>query len=91
MEILDHRRVGDTYEISVPNKKMSRNAKFRKVDGFDQLILARFIQELYFLHKKGDPPGGRFDCSLQGGLDPGNWRIVLVPAVPMFRKKQVEY
>ncbi len=87
MEILDHRRVGGTYEISVPNKKTSRNAKFRKVDGFDQLILARFIQELYFLHKKGEPPGGRFDCSLQGGLDPGNWRIVLVPAVPMFRKK----
>jgi len=87
VEILDHRRVGGTYEISVPNKKTPRNAKFGKVDGFDQLILARFIQELYFLHKKGEPPGGRFDCSLQGDLDPSGWRIVLVPAVPMFRKK----
>ena len=88
MEILDHRRVGDTYEISVPNKKTSHNAKFRKVDGFDQLILARFIQELYFLHKKGESPGGRFHCSLQeANQDLGGCRIVLVPAVPMFRKK----
>ena len=85
VEVVDHRRVGDNYEITVPDS-MQLSSHYKEMEGFRELLLGRFIQELYFLHRKGRVPGGRFNCVLQNnGL--GGMKIALMPAIPKFRSK----
>jgi hypothetical protein len=88
-EILDHRRVGDIYEVTVRNYEGVELGGYLDTEGVKELLLARFIQELYFLNRRGRIPEGRFDCVLEKRRGYDTTRIALIPVVPKFRGKAV--
>ena len=83
-EIVDHLRDGDSYKVEV----REQDEEFYKpyiVKELAPIVLARFIQELEMIHR-GDVPGGRYNCTLE---HVPSLRLVLRPAVPVFRGRSV--